>query len=115
MLIGMSQETLAELLGLTFQQVQKYEKGSNRMGAGRLWQVARILGVPIAWFYADVACDGAPVKDIACDSPRDVMEFLATGDGVQLSLAFMRIRDSAVRKRVLDLVECLAVNAPARG
>src|SRR6201999_1109551 len=57
MLIGMSQEKLGESLGLTFQQVQKYEKGVNRIGAGRLFHVARILGVPITYFYEDVAGD----------------------------------------------------------
>src|SRR3954471_8755620 len=59
MLIGMSQERLGELLGLTFQQVQKYEKGINRIGAGRLFEVAGILGVPIGFFYEDVDAPAA--------------------------------------------------------
>ena len=101
--IGMSQERLAELLGITFQQVQKYEKGVNRIGAGRLFEVARILNVPVDFFYEGVGSsskadtDGAPV-----------MEFVSSGEGLQLALAFMKIKDVKVRKRVLDLVKSLA-------
>jgi transcriptional regulator with XRE-family HTH domain len=105
MLIGMSQERLGDLLGLTFQQVQKYEKGVNRIGAGRLYEVARILNVPVNFFYEGVSevtgqpgeTDGAPV-----------MDFVSSGEGLQLSLAFMKIKDAKVRKRVLDLVKSLA-------
>jgi len=101
MLIGMSQEKLGDLLGLTFQQVQKYEKGVNRIGAGRLFEIARILGVPIDFFY-----DGVASAEGAAAPP--VMEFVSSGEGLQLSLAFMKIRDPKVRKRVLDLVKSLA-------
>jgi transcriptional regulator with XRE-family HTH domain len=105
MLIGMSQERLGDLLGLTFQQVQKYEKGVNRIGAGRLFEVSRILNVPVDFFYEGVnegvlggsEADGAPV-----------MDFVSSGEGLQLSLAFMKIKDAKVRKRVLDLVKSLA-------
>jgi transcriptional regulator with XRE-family HTH domain len=104
MLIGMSQERLGDLLGLTFQQVQKYEKGVNRIGAGRLFEIARILGVPIDFFYDGV---GAALENPAEGTPP-VMEFVSSGEGLQLSLAFMKIRDPKVRKRVLDLVKSLA-------
>jgi len=109
MLIGMSQERLGELLGLTFQQVQKYEKGVNRIGAGRLFDVARILGVPIDYFYENVSSQlgGSRGFSESEDSPP-VMEFVSSGEGLQLSLAFMRIKDAKVRKRVLDLVKSLA-------
>ncbi|HEY2070971.1 MAG TPA: helix-turn-helix transcriptional regulator [Rhizomicrobium sp.] len=114
MLIGMSQEKLGEALGLTFQQVQKYEKGVNRIGAGRLFHVARILSVPITYFYEDVASDaGAPGFTEDAASPP-VIEFLASSDGLQLSLAFMRIKEPKVRKRVLDLVKSLADDEEAR-
>src|SRR5579859_7829159 len=102
MLIGMSQERLGELLGLTFQQVQKYEKGVNRIGAGRLFEVSRILGVPIDYFY-----EGANGQQVGgssghgADASPPIMEFVASGEGLQLSLAFMRIKDQKVRKRVL--------------
>ncbi len=109
MLIGMSQERLGELLGLTFQQVQKYEKGVNRIGAGRLFDVARILGVPIDYFYENVSSQLGSGRGFSenDDSPP-VMEFVSSGEGLQLSLAFMRIKDAKVRKRVLDLVKSLA-------
>jgi transcriptional regulator with XRE-family HTH domain len=107
MLIGMSQEKLGEMLSLTFQQVQKYEKGVNRIGAGRLYDISRILGVPIDYFY-----EGIPVQPagegVAEDGAPPVMEFVSSGEGLQLSLAFMKIKDAKVRKRVLDLVKSLA-------
>ena len=109
MLIGMSQERLGELLGLTFQQVQKYEKGVNRIGAGRLFDVARILGVPIDYFYESVSSQLAGSRGRSEDEASPpVMEFVSSGEGLQLSLAFMRIKDAKVRKRVLDLVRSLA-------
>jgi transcriptional regulator with XRE-family HTH domain len=108
MLIGMSQERLGELLGLTFQQVQKYEKGVNRIGAGRLFEVSRILGVPIDYFYEGVsgAVGGAGFSENDASPP--VMEFVSSGEGLQLSLAFMKIKDPKLRKRVLDLVKQMA-------
>jgi transcriptional regulator with XRE-family HTH domain len=114
MLIGMSQERLGEMLGLTFQQVQKYEKGVNRIGAGRLFQVAHILGVPIDYFYEGVngSLEETPgFAEPGAGSPP-VMEFLSSGEGLQLSLAFMKIKDPKVRKRVLDLVKSLADGEP---
>jgi transcriptional regulator with XRE-family HTH domain len=108
MLIGMSQERLGELLGLTFQQVQKYEKGVNRIGAGRLFDVARILGVPIDYFYENVSSNLSGRGFSENDTSPPVMEFVSSGEGLQLSLAFMRIKDPKVRKRVLDLVKSLA-------
>ena len=110
MLIGMSQEKLGEMLGLTFQQVQKYEKGVNRIGAGRLFQVAHILGVPIDYFYEGVnsVSEEAPGFAEPGGTSPPVMEFLSSGEGLQLSLAFMKIKDPKVRKRVLDLVKSLS-------
>jgi transcriptional regulator with XRE-family HTH domain len=109
MLIGMSQERLGEMLGLTFQQVQKYEKGVNRVGAGRLFDVARILGVPIDYFYESVSSPLAGSRgNLAGEASPPAMEFVASAEGLQLSLAFMRIKDARVRKRVLDLVRSLA-------
>ena len=109
MLIGMSQERLGELLGLTFQQVQKYEKGVNRIGAGRLFEVSRILGVPIDYFYEGV--NGQLAVQTSQSNPHatpPIMEFVSSGEGLQLSLAFMRIKDPKVRKRMLELVKSLA-------
>lgn len=109
-LIGMSQERLGELLGLTFQQIQKYEKGVNRIGAGRLYEIARILEIGIPYFY-EGAVDGAgqPVNSkIDGAAPAELMSYLTSPEGLQLNLAFMRITDTKVRKRVLDLVKSLA-------
>ena len=99
MLVGMSQERLGEHLGLTFQQVQKYEKGVNRIGAGRLFQVAQILGVPISYFYEGVIEQSAESMRKGDATTPPVMEFLSSGEGLQLTLAFMRIKDLKVRKR----------------
>jgi transcriptional regulator with XRE-family HTH domain len=108
MLLNMSQERLGELLGLTFQQVQKYEKGVNRIGSGRLFEIAGILGVPVSFFYENID-NPAQASGFAesGDSPP-VMEFLSTSEGLHLSLAFMRIKDTKVRKRILELVRSLA-------
>lgn len=109
MLIGMSQERLGDLLGLTFQQVQKYEKGVNRIGAGRLFEVSRILGVPIDFFYEGIGDQLAGNRGFAeSEASPPVMEFVSSGEGLQLSLAFMKIKDAKVRKRVLDLVKSLS-------
>lgn len=109
MLIGMSQERLGDLLDLTFQQVQKYEKGVNRIGAGRLYEVSRILGVPIDFFYEGINEQLAGSRGFAeNETSPPVMEFVSSGEGLQLSLAFMKIKDAKVRKRVLDLVKSLA-------
>ena len=112
MLIGMSQERLGDLLGLTFQQVQKYEKGVNRIGAGRLFEVARILNVPVDFFYEGV--NDAPTGANEVDG-APVMDFMSSGEGLQLSLAFMKIKDGKVRKRVLDLVKSLAEEEAQKG
>ena len=113
MLIGMSQEKLGDLLGLTFQQVQKYEKGVNRIGAGRLYEVSRILGVPIDFFYDGVASLESGLAE--SESPPPVMEFVSSGEGLQLSLAFMKIKDPKVRRRMLDLVKSLAEEEAGEG
>jgi transcriptional regulator with XRE-family HTH domain len=114
MLIGMSQEKLGDLLGLTFQQVQKYEKGVNRIGAGRLFEISRILGVPIDFFYEGAASAQEPGFAESRNAPP-VMEFVSTGEGLQLSLAFMKIKDPKVRKRMLDLIKSMAEEESGEG
>ena len=105
LMLNMSQEKLADALGLTFQQVQKYEKGVNRIGAGRLFEVSRILNVPVDFFYEGVNATPTSANE---QESAPVMEFVSSGEGLQLSLAFMKIKDAKVRKRVLDLVKSLA-------
>ncbi|HET9718035.1 MAG TPA: helix-turn-helix transcriptional regulator [Pseudolabrys sp.] len=109
MMMHMSQEKLGDALGLTFQQVQKYEKGTNRIGASRLQQIAHILQVPVSFFF-----EGAPHSAgysagmSEAPSPIYVAEFLATSDGLALTKAFMRIKSSKMRRRIVDLVEQIA-------
>lgn len=112
MLLGMSQEKLGEQLGLTFQQVQKYEKGVNRIGASRLFEMAKVLGVPVQFFYDDApfGVGGAAAAPGFADRPNDsyVVDFLGTREGLELNKAFSRITDPKVRKAVCDLVRSLA-------
>ncbi len=110
MLIGMSQEALGEQLGLTFQQIQKYEKGSNRIGASRLYQIAQTLNVPVDFFYEGLATNGKQAASGFSDTPAAEfnLDFLSTTEGVALIAAFSAIEDADVRKRVLDLVKVLA-------
>lgn len=111
MLIGMSQEKLGEMLGLTFQQVQKYEKGTNRIGAGRLFHVSQILGVPVQFFYDDLPTDQSSVpgaRRVEEDAAPYVMDYVTSPEGLQLNRHFFRITDPRVRRRILDLVKTLA-------
>ena len=110
-LIGMSQEKLGEQLGLTFQQVQKYEKGSNRVSASRLYQMARILGVPVSFFFGDLpeTVNGGGGQGFSEEQSENlVMDFLSSSEGLQLNKAFAQIRDPKVRRRIVDLVIALA-------
>jgi len=109
MMLGMSQEKLGDALALTFQQVQKYEKGTNRIGASRLQQISHILQVPVAFFFegAPLLSEGAPEGPEA-PSPSYVSDFLATSDGLSLTKAFMRIPDPKLRRRIVDLVQQIA-------
>ena len=109
MMLGMSQEKLGDALGLTFQQVQKYEKGTNRIGASRLQQISIILQVPVSFFFEGAPTPtGGPSGLGEAPSPTYVTEFLATNDGLTLVKAFMRIGNAKLRRRVVDLVEEMA-------
>jgi transcriptional regulator with XRE-family HTH domain len=110
MMLGMSQEKLGDALGLTFQQVQKYEKGTNRIGASRLQQISLILQVPVAFFFEGVpTLPGAPATGLGeAPSPAYVSDFLATSDGLALTKSFMRIKNTKLRRRIVDLVEQIA-------
>lgn len=115
MLIGMSQEKLGESLGLTFQQVQKYEKGANRIGASRLFHIARILGVSIEFFYEGLSGDGDGNQPDQAEADQSAFELgiLSSSEGIQLNSAFFAIRDPKVRKKVLELVKALGDAAAA--
>ncbi|MBV1697614.1 MAG: helix-turn-helix transcriptional regulator [Hyphomicrobiales bacterium] len=113
MMLGMSQEKLGNSLNLTFQQVQKYEKGTNRIGASRLQQISHILQVPVEFFFEGAPNVGGALRMEGMSeapSPAYVADFLATSDGLALTKAFMRIGDSKLRRRIVDLVEQIASN-----
>jgi transcriptional regulator with XRE-family HTH domain len=109
MMLSMSQEKLGDALGLTFQQVQKYEKGTNRIGASRLQQISQILQVPVSFFF-----EGAPnlhphpEGTEKAPSPAFVSDFLATSEGLALTKAFIRIKEPKLRRSIVNLVEEIA-------
>src|SRR5215470_13945198 len=102
--IGMSQERLAELLGVTFQQVQKYEKGVNRIAASRLHDIAASLDMPVARFFEGISGRAAGVAESTKDYIDDA---LATPEGTQLMALFASIKSPKVRRRVVELVKAL--------
>jgi transcriptional regulator with XRE-family HTH domain len=109
MMLGMSQEKLGDALGLTFQQVQKYEKGTNRIGASRLQQISHILQVPVEFFFEGAPSLGPQPSGMGeAPSPSYVADFLATSDGLALTKAFMRIKEPKLRRRIVDLVQQIA-------
>jgi transcriptional regulator with XRE-family HTH domain len=109
MMLGMSQSTLGDGLGISFQQVQKYEKGTNRMGASRLQHISHILQIPVPFFFEDAPhLPGQPKGIGEAPSPAYVFEFLATSDGLTLTKAFTRIKDPGLRRRIVELVEQIA-------
>src|SRR4051812_15882782 len=101
--LGISQERLAEAVGLTFQQIQKYERAANRVSASKLWELAQALGTNIAYFYeglAEMDADGAPQRE-------SMQNFLLTPDGLELAACFPRIPSIRLRRKVLELVRAL--------
>jgi transcriptional regulator with XRE-family HTH domain len=113
MLLGMSQERLGESMGLTFQQVQKYEKGVNRIGASRLFQISKILDVPVQFFFEEAPYVGEPGSAPGMaepDSEAFILEFLNSREGLELNRAFVKIGDAKVRKSVVDLVRALSAS-----
>jgi transcriptional regulator with XRE-family HTH domain len=106
MMLGMSQEKLGDALDLTFQQVQKYEKGTNRIGASRLHHIANILQVPVAFFFEDVPGQSKAKND--APSPTYVSDFLAMTDGIALTKAFMQIKGTKLRRHIVNLVKEIA-------
>lgn len=107
-MLGMSQEKLGENLGITFQQIQKYEKGTNRVGASRLQAISTILGVPVAFFFEDLPDQGSVTGGFAEDHSAGLaMDFCTSAEGLQLNRAFVKISDPKVRRRIIDLVKSL--------
>jgi transcriptional regulator with XRE-family HTH domain len=111
MMIEMSQEKLGNQLGLTFQQVQKYEKGTNRIGASRLLHIATILQAPISFFFEGaptIAGTRAPLQ--IAPSPSFLTDFLASADGLSFATAFRTIPDPALRRQLVKTIEAVALS-----
>lgn len=108
MMLSMSQEKLGDGLKLTFQQVQKYEKGTNRIGASRLQQIANLLSVPISFFFEGAPDVPGQRNEGTAPSPSFVNDFLATSDGLSLTKAFQKIKSAKLRRHIVNLVEQIA-------
>ena len=109
--LGISQERLAESIGLTFQQVQKYERAANRVSASKLWEMARALNTSIAYFYEGLSeTPEAPGSNL----PREtVQDFLMTPEGLELASSFPKIAHGRVRRKILDLVRVMSEDSDA--
>ena len=113
-MLGLSQEKLGEAIGLTFQQVQKYERGANRIGASRLYELSRVLDVPVSFFFDDTDPICAPAVSFA-EPPAEVIEFdpLHKPETLELVQAYFAIENTTVRQRLLDLAKALAAESEA--
>ena len=113
--LGYNQSDLGRALGLTFQQIQKYEKGTNRVGASRLQNISNILNVPVAFFFEDAPGEMNHGVDGMAEaaSSNYVVDFLSSAEGLQLNRAFVKIADPKVRRRIVDLVKVLADDGEA--
>ena len=112
-MLGISQEKLGEHLGITFQQIQKYEKGANRIGASRLQEIARVLDTPVAFFFEDApgTAAGGQKGFSEADGADYVVDFLSSAEGLQLNRAFIKIKDAKVRRKIVEMVRALADDA----
>ena len=108
-MIGMSQVKLAKEVGLTFQQIQKYEKGTNRICASRLFEFAQILEVPVEYFFEDTEAEGTGQSEGEAEAgdPYSIYDFLSSHEGVELNRAFLQIKEAKVRRVVLELMRSL--------
>ncbi|MBP1851307.1 helix-turn-helix domain-containing protein [Rhizobium halophytocola] len=114
-MLGMSQEKLGESLGITFQQIQKYEKGTNRVGASRLQNISNILTVPVSFFFEDAPGDNIVDANGMAEASNSnyVVDFLSSSEGLQLNRAFVKIGDPKVRRRIVELVKTLGAEGDA--
>ncbi|MFB2549860.1 helix-turn-helix domain-containing protein [Ensifer soli] len=114
-MLGMSQEKLGESLGITFQQIQKYEKGTNRVGASRLQNISAILNVPVSFFFEDAPGEAGTVATgmAEASSSNYVVDFLSSSEGLQLNRAFVKITDPKVRRKIVELVKAIGAEGDA--
>ena len=112
LMLDMSQTNIADALGLTFQQVQKYERGSNRISASRLQHLSQILQVPVPFFFEGApAASAGPAAQAPAEGPSYVANFLATSEGLDLVKAFVSIEDPELRRAIVRLVQALAMES----
>jgi len=109
-MIGLSQERLGEAIGLTFQQVQKYERGASRLGASRLHELSRVLDVPVSFFFDNTDPVRAPAVDAAESSDGAFSDPLRKPETIELVRAYLAIEDATVCRRFRDLVRALAAS-----
>ncbi len=113
--LGLSQEKLAQAIGVSFQQLQKYERGTNRVSASRLYALAKFLGVPVSWFFEDAPSDRRPVSAAAREGRGGtVADPMGASETVKLVRAYYQIPDPKVRKRILGVIRSVAEPRPAR-
>ena len=105
-MLGLSQEKLGERLGITFQQIQKYEKGTNRVGASRLQAMSDALEVPVSFFFPESTPSGT--SGAQEESAAFMMDFMSTSEGLDLTRAFIRIGSPKVRRKIVELVRAIA-------
>lgn len=111
----MSQERLGDSLGISFQQIQKYERGTNRVGASRLQNIANILNVPVSFFFENAPDQGASLLDPSHASPQDDLQaFLSSPEGFRLNQEFVKIKDSKVRHRIIEMIKAIATDQDER-
>lgn len=116
-LLGMSQEKLGETVNLTFQQIQKYERGANRISSSRLWELSKVLDVPVQFFYDDVdtvALGGAPASGFSeTEKPAfgEDTSHLTRRETLELVRAYYRINDAETRKRIFEMVKAVGAAA----
>ncbi|MEO1328990.1 MAG: helix-turn-helix transcriptional regulator [Pseudomonadota bacterium] len=114
MTLGISQEKLGEWLGLTFQQIQKYEKGANRIGASRLFAISQRLGVPVQFFFDGLSDEEMNEARRVEHDTTPLVDLVSSAEGFQLNAAFSRIEDPETRKRIVELVKTLSTLGDAR-
>ena len=112
--LKMSQEKLGDQLGVTFQQVQKYERGANRVGASRLWKMSQVLDVPVGFFYDGLDEMGGSNEFAEDDQMPIVYDFINSTDGVNLAKAVSQIKNKAVRRQILELARSLAKDSASQ-
>ncbi len=110
-ILGLSQEAIGNAIGVTFQQVQKYERGVNRMGSSRLYEFSKILSVPVSYFFDEMeksATTAVPASGVSEDSPEFEHEKMSSRETLEMMRAYYRISEPRIRKRIFELVKALA-------